>query len=82
MEPVRIDLGLRLVVEVPSYRRAGVLMDDLYDAIVAVLNAPDDAVPGRFDFTHFNTRPCKAQRMQHFVEAAQLEMPGAVDGPL
>ena len=86
MDPVRIDLGLRIVATVHDYRRAGVLMDDLHDAITALLldsETDDQPLAARFDFTHFQTRPCKANRMAAFVEASDMEVPGAlVDGPM
>lgn len=65
----RIDLGLRIVIDVPDYRHAGVFMDDVAGAVGALLGGEE--VKGRFDFTHFNTRPCKAAVMEH---AAQLEL--------
>ena len=61
MDPVRIDLGMRFVVTVDSYRRAGLFMDDLAEAVQGLL--ANDEVGGHFDFTHFQTRPCKANKM-------------------
>jgi len=78
MDPVRIDLGMRFVVTVDSYRRAGLFMDDLAEAVQGLL--ANDEVGGHFDFTHFQTRPCKANKMAALA-AADLEMQdGGVPG--
>ena len=51
MDPVRIDLGLRVIATVEDYRRAGILMDDLHDAVHAVLHNEDAPnLNARFDF--------------------------------
>ena len=76
MEKTRIDLGLRIVIDVDDYRRAGIFMDDVAGAVTALLSG--DGMKGRFDFTHFNTRPCKTAVMENFASAQQLEVPGAL----
>jgi hypothetical protein len=62
-------------------------MDDLAASIEALLNDSESPLRGRFDFTHFNTHPCKALTMQRAAEmqmeqAEQAFQMGAVpDGP-
>jgi len=80
MDPVRIDLGMRFVVTVGSYRRAGLFMDDLAEAVQSLFAGSDGELDGRFDFTHFQTRPCKANKMAALA-AADIEMQdGGVPG--
>jgi len=80
MDPVRIDLGVRIVATVQDYRMAGTMMDDLHDAIEATLHIgrpPTEDHPwsydARFDFVNFQTRPCKANQMA-VVAAGDLEL--------
>jgi len=73
MDPVRIDLGMRFVVTVDSYRRAGLFMDDLAEAVQGLFAGSNGELGGHFDFTHFQTRPCKANKMAALA-AVDLEM--------
>lgn len=86
MDPVRIDLGVRIIATVHDYRRAGILMDDLHDAISALLaqgeEDADQPLGARFDFTHFQTRPCKAMRMEQLAAVNQVELQAGYDGPV
>jgi hypothetical protein len=80
MDPVRIDLGVRIVATVPDYRRAGVLMDDVHGMLQALLVDGEEGreLNARFDFTHFQTRPCKALTMNR---AAMEQFELGADGP-
>jgi hypothetical protein len=50
---VRVQLGMHLIVDVPSYQRAGQLMDAIDEAMRA--SQARVAVDGRFDFTSVQT---------------------------
>lgn len=63
----RVDIGMRLVPDVENYRDVGTLMDDIQDAIAPLLGGHKRS---RFDFTHFQTRPCKAGKMAHLAQQA------------
>jgi hypothetical protein len=69
----RADIGLRLLVEAGSYAKVGALMDAISLAITEQLVA--QGARATFDFTHFNTHPCKS------AEMAQLAGGYAGDGP-
>jgi hypothetical protein len=57
----RVDIGLRVVIESTSYEHVGRLMDRLHLALARELRGEERAY---FDFTHFQTHPCKAGRME------------------
>ena len=61
-ETTRVDIGLRFVIDAPSYSAVGGVMDEI-DAMLTALFRRDGIIAA-FDFTHFNTHPCKAAQME------------------
>jgi hypothetical protein len=61
----RADIGMRLVVAASSYNEIGQLMDEVGEAIEQALRRHHLAAA--FDFTHFNTHPCKTMRMEEIA---------------
>lgn len=61
----RADIGMRLVVAAPNYGRIGILMDEIGEAVERVLAGYH--ATAEFDFTHFNTYPCKTARMEQIA---------------
>lgn len=57
----RASIGIRIVADVPNYTRAGRMMDEVYGVLKAALSE----YGAHFDFTSFETRPCKAMQMEH-----------------
>jgi hypothetical protein len=55
----RAQIQMVIVVDVPCYQRAGRMMDDVAKALDPVLREHH----AMFDFTGFNTQPCKAAVM-------------------
>lgn len=77
------DIGMRFVVRVPDHQTAGRLMDAIAETIDELLK--HEELTGRFDFTHFNTRPCKAAQMSAAARRLdeQLYDPGSpIDEPM
>jgi len=56
----RASIGIRIVADVPNYTRAGRMMDEVYGVLKAALSE----YGARFDFTSFETQPCKAMQME------------------
>lgn len=77
MRETIVDIGVRLLIRVPSYQHAGQVMDNVQEAVSEVLEHAD--VPARFDFTHINTRPCKAAQMEALAVNGDPEL--APPGP-
>jgi hypothetical protein len=75
------DIGMRLVVRVPSYEAAGALMDTIAAGVQRALE--ERGLGGTFDFTHVHTRPCKAARMEQIAmgDGAGPDAPLTVPGP-
>jgi hypothetical protein len=65
------DIGMRLVVRVPSYEAAGALMDTIAADVQRALE--ERGLGGAFDFTHVHTRPCKAAGMNQIANGALAE---------
>jgi hypothetical protein len=57
----RADIGMRIVIDVASYAKLGSLMDTIQGLIEDRLKSGHERAA--FDFTHFNTQPCKADLM-------------------
>lgn len=64
----RADVGMRLVVAADNYRTIGILMDEIGEAVEQILTRHHTTA--EFDFTHFNTYPCKTMRMEQVAEQA------------
>jgi hypothetical protein len=65
----RADLNLRVVIDAPSYAVVGTLMDEISAMMEALFRR--DKLRAEFDFTSFNTTPCKALRMQDMAVAPE-----------
>lgn len=63
----RADLGMRIVLDTPSYAAVGGLMDEINAMLEALFRR--DGLAAEFDFTHFNTHPCKTAQMADMVYA-------------
>lgn len=61
-ESLRSDIGMRIVLDAPSYSAVGGLMDEITAMLHALFRR--DGLRAEFDFTHFNTHPCKAAQME------------------
>lgn len=65
-ETFRADVSMRLVLDESSYAAVGRLMDAIKASVTDAIAAADVG-PARFDFTGFNTHPCKASRMEQLA---------------
>jgi hypothetical protein len=74
--PMRVDFSIRVVMDASSYSEVGNVMDEIAAKIRAVAIIAEQKL--RFDFVDFQTRPCKAVRMEqiayHNESRAQLDV--------
>jgi hypothetical protein len=75
----RVEVGMRLVVDTESYRNLGGVMDAIEETVRKEL-ADAGVTHAAFDFTSFNTMPCKAIQMSQFVGDSPVD-PEVVDYP-
>lgn len=77
----RAEIGMALVIDVSDYATAGALMDEIRASVERALTARK--AHARFDFTHFNTHPCKAAVMrQSFYDEETVGPSPAIPGAL
>jgi hypothetical protein len=74
-ETFTADVQMRLVIRESSYAAVGRVMDAIQQTVREEVERAD--VRGRFDFTGFNTHPCKAARMASAfdMDAPELATP-------
>ncbi|HTE61067.1 MAG TPA: hypothetical protein VK631_12010 [Solirubrobacteraceae bacterium] len=71
----RVDFQIRVVADAESYAQVGQMMDKLASALRIALDGR-----ARFDFTSFQTHPCKAAEMERLsVMALEPAVPYPVD---
>jgi hypothetical protein len=79
--PMRVDFSIRVVMDAQSYSEVGNVMDEIAAKIRAVSIISEQKL--RFDFVDFQTRPCKAARMQqlalHNESRADRDVPSPDD---
>lgn len=79
---VRADIQMRLVFDVSSYAKAGGVMDEIQAFFEGLFQ---DDPRAHFDFTGFQTRPCKAMQMEQrehtYYEDAAPALAMAEPGP-
>jgi hypothetical protein len=63
---VRADIHMAIVTDASSYTDIGKLMDAVNEAVNAAIKRTH--AKARFDFTSFNTHPCKAMQMSALAE--------------
>ena len=68
MQETRVDIGMRLAIDSREYEKVGRVMDAIDHAVRQALSDQGFG-HAAFDFTHFNTHPCKASVMSRAVEA-------------
>jgi hypothetical protein len=68
---MRAEIQMALVVDGDSYARIGTLMDAVQEAVDAAIKRQH--VEARFDFTGFNTHPCKAAVMRQLVGPGEID---------
>lgn len=80
MHTTRVDIGMRLAVDADEYERVGKVMDAIDGAVRKAL-IEQGFQNAAFDFTHFNTHPCKASVMSRAVEEPGILYPGEDGNP-
>jgi hypothetical protein len=68
----RAEAQMMLIVDADSYAEIGALMDEVHHALHAAIKR--SKLRARFDFTGFNTRPCKRAQMARLSEV-EMDMP-------
>jgi hypothetical protein len=71
VEPMRADISMRLLIDGDSYAKVGRLMDRIDGAVRDALEE-EGVERALFDFTGFNTHPCKALELDR-LNARQPE---------
>jgi|1185.fasta_scaffold321085_1 hypothetical protein len=67
----RVALDMRLVLDSYSYEQVGALMDRVHRAVTRELRE----IEARFDFTGFQTYPCKAAQMSQLTYPTEAGSP-------
>jgi hypothetical protein len=73
---LRAELHMTIVVDADRYEPIGKLMDRVAYAVakeVGVIQREGAVARARFDFTGFNTRPCKAAVMAQLTNEAAYD---------
>lgn len=79
---IQVSIGMQLNATVEEYEQMGRVMDQIERKLKKALEK--EGVKARFDFTSFNTNPCKAIQMDRdryeMMEGqdAEPEIPGAM----
>jgi hypothetical protein len=70
----RVSIGMQLNVDIEKYEQMGRIMDQLERKLKKSLEK--EGVRARFDFTSFNTNPCKAIEMdRHWSNGGGEDFP-------
>ena len=80
---MQVDIGMRMLVNADSYAKVGELMDVIEDAVRRAIDSPEFQLGKNkvhFDFTSFNTNPCKALALDREANAMYgTPQPGPAD---
>lgn len=75
---MQVDIGMRMLVNAENYADVGRMMDVIDQAVRREIGAQADIYPKlkvHFDFTSFNTNPCKALALDRQAEAMYGDTP-------
>lgn len=67
------DIGMRLIVGAETYEEIGAIMDVVDRAVTHALGEKRLRENAAFDFTHFNTRPCKSAQLEQRYDRMMYE---------